>query len=166
MKIKLNNIELDLTDEQVQEIVSKYNKPKSKRWRAEYEGEYWYVDGDGDIFEQNEDFDIYDNQRYEIGNYFQTEQQAKTHLKHLQLLQKLKDEIAELNGDWVCDWSNEQEHKFMVYWYNRQKRFIVTCDKYEERHLSELYMNGDTLETILSTWSKEDLYLALYGKEL
>lgn len=50
---------------------------KPKRWRAKSKGRYWVVSGDGTTYKSNEDGDITDDERYNIGNYFKTEQEAE-----------------------------------------------------------------------------------------
>jgi hypothetical protein len=60
-----------------------YNSPekrhiyKPKRWRAK-EGEiYWHVASNGDGEREGEIGYILDNERYELGNYFKTREEAE-----------------------------------------------------------------------------------------
>lgn len=50
---------------------------KLKRWRAERNGGYYYIDDDGGICYTTDDYVLVDNDRYALGNYFQTEEQAE-----------------------------------------------------------------------------------------
>jgi len=59
---------------------------KPKRWRAKKDCKYWFLNEVlKAVFDTEYRFDI-DNQRYEIGNYFQTEQQAKDFAERIKQL--------------------------------------------------------------------------------
>ena len=45
-------------------------------------------------------------------NIFKTEKQAKSALAYAQLTQLMA--LPEYNGDWVPDWSNDDEHKYII----------------------------------------------------
>ena len=59
----------------IHEINEKYGIPK--RWRAEQNKGYFYVYSNGFVDETMERYNSMDNQRYELGNYFQTEEEAQ-----------------------------------------------------------------------------------------
>ena len=59
----------------VDKINQKYGIPK--RWRAEQKKGYFYVYSNGFVDETMERYNSIDNQRYELGNYFRTEEEAK-----------------------------------------------------------------------------------------
>ena len=48
-----------------------------KRWRAEEKCSYWYIDSDNAINLTDENFYEEDDDRYNLGNYFQTREQAQ-----------------------------------------------------------------------------------------
>lgn len=56
-------------------INEKYGIPK--RWRAEEKCSYWYIDSDNVINLTDENFYEEDDDRYNLGNYFQTREQAQ-----------------------------------------------------------------------------------------
>lgn len=56
-------------------INEKYGIPK--RWRAEKEKEYFFVTGTSEITTDEEYYNEADNARYELGNYFKTEEEAQ-----------------------------------------------------------------------------------------
>ena len=47
------------------------------RWRAEENEEYFYIGSSGIVWSVGECFNDEDNDNYELGNYFQTEEQAQ-----------------------------------------------------------------------------------------
>ena len=61
--------------EKVNKINQKYGIPK--RWRAEEYKKYYYINNVGDIFDSTEEKCDVDNERYKLGNYFQTETEAQ-----------------------------------------------------------------------------------------
>ena len=59
----------------VNKINEKYGIPK--RWRADDGERYYYIDSHQRIFGNTDLTHSYDNMRYELGNYFKTEQEAQ-----------------------------------------------------------------------------------------
>lgn len=59
------------------ERVVRVDPPKPKRWRAEKNQRYYYVGGDGNVYEMYDDYYDSDNRRYNVGNYFQTRELAE-----------------------------------------------------------------------------------------
>lgn len=60
-----------------------------ERWRAEEDIHYWVVDGtDLSIYKLRESFDGIDDNRYKVGNYFQTQEQAKEAAEEIKELLK------------------------------------------------------------------------------
>lgn len=100
-KLILNNkeYEVEVSEEQVKEI----EKPKGKRWRAEMDNGYYYLDDFGDIIcVQDQIVDI-DDFRYNTGNYFKTEEEAEEYKKKLLYQQQYKDFLGEdlvTEDDW------------------------------------------------------------------
>lgn len=59
---------------------------KPERWRANVGCKYWFVSSSLNCLSTNDLFSLLDNIRYEVGNYFQTEQQAKDFAKQIKQL--------------------------------------------------------------------------------
>ncbi|KYM38489.1 hypothetical protein A2U10_07080 [Fusobacterium necrophorum subsp. funduliforme] len=74
----------------IKAINKKYGKPK--RWRAERNGGYYCINDYGIIYYTTDDYVSADNDRYEIGNYFKTQEQAK---KALERVKKVLQEVEE-----------------------------------------------------------------------
>jgi hypothetical protein len=86
----------------LQEQIAKMEEPKPKtvkRWRA-HKGSYYYVGAGGAIGTCREILDGVDDHRYNIGNYFKTEEEAEAYRDKLIRIQAIKDRIAELNRGW------------------------------------------------------------------
>lgn len=71
-------------------INEKYGKPK--RWRAERNGGYYCINDYGIIYYTTDDYVSEDNDRYALGNYFQTREQAE---KALERVKKALQEVEE-----------------------------------------------------------------------
>lgn len=65
--------------EDLKSIVNSVNKIYGipKRWRAEKEKEYFFITGTSEITTDEEYYNEADNARYELGNYFKTEEEAE-----------------------------------------------------------------------------------------
>jgi hypothetical protein len=86
----------------LQEQIAKMEEPKStfKRWRNFHDDDYYYIGDYGHIENCEESLDGVDDHRYNIGNYFETEEQAEAYRDKLIKVQAIKDRIAELNEGW------------------------------------------------------------------
>ena len=65
--------------EYLKNIVNSVNEKYGiqKRWRAEQNKGYFYIYSNGLVDETMESYKTMDNQRYELGNYFRTEEEAQ-----------------------------------------------------------------------------------------
>ena len=68
-------------EEKVKAINEKYGL--KKRWRAEYSKNYFYINEMFKIKFDTESYWDIDNKRYENGNYFRTEQDAKEYMEYI-----------------------------------------------------------------------------------
>lgn len=56
---------------------------EKKRWRAEKDGTFYYIEFDFEVEKDYEDFHIFDNTRYKYGNYFKTQQEAQEYAEYM-----------------------------------------------------------------------------------
>ena len=66
----------------VRNINEKYGV--KKRWRAKYNEVYFYIDGYFKVTWGRDFQNIYGNWRYELGNYFKTEEKAEEYAKYME----------------------------------------------------------------------------------
>ena len=60
---------------------------ESTRWKPEISNDYYYISGDGNVYDNSWDDSLFiDNGRFEIGNCFQTEEEAKKAAEYLKAL--------------------------------------------------------------------------------
>ena len=77
----ITNEEKECIENFVNLVNQKYGIPK--RWRAERSDKYFTIFGDGEFYETTDNYLPEDVIRYELGNYFKTEEEA----------QKVKEEL-------------------------------------------------------------------------
>lgn len=75
-----------------------------KRWRAGNNGKYWYLDGYGSVDYCYEDIGDEEDNSYDIGNYFRTEEEAEAHKEYLLARQVLLDDAE--GGKWIENGEN------------------------------------------------------------
>lgn len=127
MNYKLNNVEV--TAEQIRELLEQnpeiMQKP-NKRWRAELEEKYYYLDDDGDVNFSTEYNYSFDNFRYNIGNYFQTEKEAEAYRERLLAVKKIKDWALE-NASFEPDWEHGGQKKWVINYNHKNSSFQTDC---------------------------------------
>ena len=78
---QLEDFELILTDEklEIEKFIRYVNQKHGilKRWRAEDFRKYYYINSVSDICASTEEKQNLDNEKYELGNYFKTEEEAQ-----------------------------------------------------------------------------------------
>ena len=87
-----------------------------KRWRADC-GERYYCYGStgmiSDCGESNDEFDI---NRYAMGNYFQTGEEAMNTVRKIGIYTQLKDLALRLNKGEKIDWEDNNQAKYYIYY--------------------------------------------------
>ena len=111
-KIKEIEKQLEELKEQLTEE-DKKDKYKRKRYRGD---SYCSLDEFGYITSCIDLNSKIDNFSYSIGNYFETEEQAKNYKEKLLIEQELKDIAMELNKGKEIDWEDSNQYKYYLYY--------------------------------------------------
>lgn len=107
--------------EQLLKLVKKSNEQQpKKRWRGEYDEEYYFIDYCNKIDAWKELNYKTDKGLYELGNYFKTEEEAEFELNKRLVYQELKDYALEHNENDV-DWTNVNQLKWGIFYDNESK---------------------------------------------
>lgn len=133
---------------------------ENARWRAK-EGEiYWrYNEFYGEVFKETEHSDIADEYRYKIGNYFETEKEAKRYGEYLIALQTIKDDAKGFKPDWEYGC----EAKYEVY-YDHEGETLKYINVYHEQVGGAVYFRTEEdAEESLDKHEKE--WLIVLGVE-
>lgn len=113
LEIYNNIINSEEQTEEVTEVTEK--KPYEISYPNNGEQIYYISYHSGQVKEW--DFDISyeaDKYLYDIGLYFDTEEEAEQFKREQTLIKKIKCWAKEQQGDWKLDWSNESQYKFTV----------------------------------------------------
>lgn len=117
------------TTEEVEEV-TEVKKPYEISYPEDDVIMYYIDDYTGGIKQRVFDKDDgYDKYLYEIGLYFQIEQQAEQFLKEQTLIKKIKCWAKEQQGDWKPDWK-ETTFKYHIYCHYGIERKLKISDTY------------------------------------
>ena len=117
-----------------------------KRWRAGNNGKYWYLDGYGSVDYCYEDIGDEEDNSYDIGNYFRTEEEAEVYKEYLLARQVLLDDAE--GGKWIE--GSENWHAF----------YDVATETYARVSGMSYYFPG-----VICFKNKESLYKSLEEHE-
>ena len=122
IEVNFNNLTKE-EQEQLNALVEKANKPKSKVWKPEIGERFYYImsnDTTIDYFAWRGD--ATDEAHYTIGNCFKTREEAEFALERLKVIAEMKRYIAE-HDDVKLDWNDCEQSKYYLV-YNHYTVFI------------------------------------------
>lgn len=114
--------QIDELKQKIEELEKEVNSPefegikKNIRFRADYSMPYFFINNEGMVSRGIEQHRPLDDFRYNSGNYFETEEQAKDFKENILTKQALKDLALELNEGVEIDWENYAQSKFNIYY--------------------------------------------------
>ena len=124
----------ELSDE-IDRLKKELEKLQKKPYKISYPKHgtkvYFISDFNGEI--RIKRYDVLDNgdkNLYEIGLYFQTEQQAEQFKRERALIKKIKCWAKEQQGDWQPDWSDFNEEKWRIQFSAGARVFSDIENKY------------------------------------
>lgn len=142
-----NNITVNMENlseeerEQLMKIIKKSNGCKRKVWKPECDKNYWIINGFR-VVNSSWDNDNVDYRRYEIGNCFKTEKEAKFALEKLKVETELR-RFAEENNECEIDWTDRKQNKWLI------------CYNYDSKNIDTGYDN--TLRTHYIYFSSKEI---------
>lgn len=126
LQINMNN----LSDEErntLLSLVKKSNEPKSKKskvWKPQEGDDFCTIYGDGSIYTLTWTINRDRVERYEIGNCFKTEEEAKFAVEKLKVITELKRFALEHNEGEI-DWSDKEQDKYFMYYSYISFKIII-----------------------------------------
>lgn len=124
--IMLGGKKIPLTDEQIKLIQS--DVPEKSPFDRVKEGEtYYYFNHSFDVYDNDEDRLIYDDDCYRCANYCTDENIMKQHTMHM-LLNNLLWRYSMTHGGDSIDWDYNTKTKFYIYYNTITDEFV--CDDY------------------------------------
>ena len=130
---------------------------KCKRWRAQEDKDYWYIDSDCEIYKEFDRNDDYDNARYIIGNYYKTEEEAEKVVEKIKIYTRLKDLALRLNKGEKIDWDNSTSAKWSIGLSNSNNA-LQCCYAYKGQDVGQIYcLDPDFLNIAKQEIGEENL---------
>lgn len=121
MENKLSEKEIEILRKIIKEHENIYNEDNEYKERAEYRENYYYITSGGGIYEEIEDNCEADDDYFEIGNYYFTEEEAKEELEKMKIRAKLKRLAERLNFEktgkkeiTAKEWKNDDITKVVI----------------------------------------------------
>lgn len=125
---------------QIEKKIDELEKQKEKSYERcrLFNGQlYYFSNSNGSI---NFDMDNYiktDNERYELGNYFQTKEEAEKAVEKRRIYTQLKDLALKLNNGEKINWSDSTQHKWGIVLDNFKN--ILRCYAYIGQEVGQIY---------------------------
>lgn len=123
--LKLNSIEIKLSEEEVQNLLNQLANSTHKRkyFVPKLGEEYWYIgySGEGCVYK-----DIFGSRMFELilidqGNCFATEQDAQDELNRRQALVRIWNNYDD-KYSWDIDWEDDCQYKYEITYNHRTKK--------------------------------------------
>lgn len=150
--LKKKYIELGEKIEQLENSLNNLDKDESDRIAI-----YSFIDSAGSIHsscDTDADADII---RYQIGNYFENEEEACKAFEKMINYYKLKRIAKRLNKNRKIDWKNNRQFKYYLV-YDFDKLDFITAIAIQNRDLGQIYcLDSDFLSEALKEMTKEEL---------
>lgn len=132
-------------------------KNKNNRSRVNHHCKYYYINGYSEITSDEENNLALDENRYNIGNYFKTKEQAEKALRKILIYTKLKDLANRLSEEDPVDWSNLDQDKFYIYYSHHYNS--LSQDSFSYTHcIGGIYCTcADFLRVAITKIGEEEL---------
>ena len=127
-------LELDLTDEQLEDIKKLFpDKFKSAGYFVPKNGEdFFVIHSGGNVFRKILSFSS-NNEYITTGMYAKTEEEAKHKVAVMKAIQRVKVWIDENIGTFEPDWNNFDEDKYTINYNLGYKVLNFYCDTYDKQ---------------------------------
>ena len=134
-----------------------FEEIKPTRWKPEMSHDYYYISGDGHAYDNSwDDSRFVDNGRFEIGNCFQTEEEAEIVVEYLKAL-------AIVRGDATTEFIKGRNNFYVV--YDAAYNCLVVKDKsyYTENGIFGLPYFATKEDAQKSIELHENEWLTIFG---
>lgn len=143
LQINMNN----LTDEErttLLSLVKKANKSDSKVWKPEYDMDYYFIRNNGQICYTNWIKSDIDKERFILGNFFKTEEEAEFALERQKVITELKRYMLEHNEKEI-DWYDHCVLKYYIQYDYVNDTLNIASTRYYKNNISSMYFTSDKI---------------------
>ena len=152
VKIEGQSIEIELTKEQIEQLTKSVKKDDGRVERGE---DYFQIHQNGSIYPEDEAFTEYDDESFNMGNYYHTKEEAEFARDKQIFLTALKRRIKELNGDWVADFGGDGETNYSLS-FSKDNKLILNFYVLVQYTRKELYFKSEEIGAQLITEFTEE----------
>lgn len=159
----MNNLEqlkqeLAKTKNKCAEIEKKIEELESKvRWRAKENEIYYYFNDFGEIHVNRDGCCGTDTDRYDLGNYFETEEEAKKAVEKIKIYTQLKDLAMRLNKGEKINWDNILQRKYHIS-LNHSSNVLMCLFANWSQDIGQIYcLDENFLDVALQEIGEENL---------
>ena len=149
--------ELEKKYKELGEEIERLKAQSGGRCRGDFGCEYWYIDGDGDIQSDNDKKWGCDEYRFNIGNYFKTEDEAYKVLDKILIYNKLRDLALRLNEGEPVDWKDVQQCKYYIFYSDICEKIDISFAQTTKRLYDIYCLDPNFLSVALDEIGEEDL---------
>lgn len=155
--------QIDELKQKIEELEKEVNSPefegikKNIRFRADYGMPYFFINNEGMVSRGIEQHRPLDDFRYNSGNYFGTEEQAKDFKENLLTKQALKDLALELNNGVEIDWDYYYQLKYYIFYNNGLKTLSIDFDRNHQCNSKIYCVNSNFLDIAKDRIGEEKL---------
>lgn len=155
---------IELTQEQLKQlgIEIPIAKNEDKVIKSPFErvkgNSYYYIDECGQIGEEIEEYEEYDNELYDVGNYYVNKELIKQRAYH-RILDDLLFRFSMMNGGVEINWDGEYQNKYCIHYNNKENEFMIDSNQYMKRQGSEYFLSREiaqrAIDEIITPFIKE-----------
>ena len=153
---KIEDLEKQLAEVKEQVNSMKYEGIKNNiRFRADFNMPYFFINNEGMVSMGVEQHRPLDDFRYNSGNYFETDEQAKDFRENILTKQALKDLALELNNGVEICWNNGQNKYYIAYYGGKCLSILQTLS---QKDIGQVYcLNENFLDIAKDRIGKEKI---------
>ena len=132
--LKLENgkeIKVDITDEQVEELAV----PKDYGWKPEVGDHYYVLDSAADVGATDWINSQYDNEVYELGNVFRTQEEAEKARDWLKAFRILREDAGRFKAD-KAQWYVYYSDHALTYSVTYRRQALLYFDSPQDAYVS------------------------------
>lgn len=162
INVNLSNLS-EKEREQLLKLVERSNIPSKKRWRAQGNEKYYFIDFKGYIDSLKETNHAVDEYSYKVGNYFKTSEEAEFELNKRLVYQELKDYALEHN-EMGINWTDDRI-KWSIY-YDAETE-CLTCDYWYTNYcdIGQVYFSSaEIAQGAISAIGEDRIKKYLFGQ--
>lgn len=127
------------------------------RWRARNSEAYYYFYSYGKIDKALDYRSEETTNRYNMGNYFRTREEAEKTIEKIKIYTQLKDLALRLNAGEEINWKNYKQAKYSIF-YNSEMANLLDGEAYLCQRIGQIYcLDENFLDIAKQEIGKENL---------